>query len=60
MTADVSLELLGRMKRVVELTQQLRAMQGWGEDARQLSNLINHEIAVAQAQLRLPKASEQK
>jgi hypothetical protein len=60
MTADVSLELLDRMKRVVELTQKLHAMQSWNEDARRLSNLINHEIAVAQEQLRLRKAPARK
>ena len=52
MNNDVSSELLERMKRVVELTQQLHQMQSWGEDARRLSNLINHEIAIAQEQLR--------
>jgi hypothetical protein len=60
MTPDVSLELLGRMRRVVELTQQLHAMRSWNEDARQLSNFINHEIAVAQEQLRLHKTPVRK
>jgi hypothetical protein len=60
MTADVSLELLDRMKRVVELTEKLHTMQSWNDEARRLSVLINHEIAIAQEVLRLRRAAVRK